>query len=382
MMIKVCHVTSAHRNDDPRIFQKECTTLAMNGYDVYYVAPGNSFLKNGVHVIGVAKKKFAGFFGKVKRLLFFSRSVYMKAKKLDCDIYHFHDPDMLRYAIKFSKKGKRVIFDFHEEYHESILNNERKSIPRAFVKLAAKYYLHLQNKVCRFASGCIVVNPQMYGKWTKYSENVIQITNYPIICPAISNFKKKKNLIVFAGKNPDNYSQDIFIKAISSIPDIEYHIYGDISAQRKSELLAISSRGISFKGTIPFDQMYQVIAEAAIGMAVTDIFFVDGDKKGSIGNTKLFEYMMMKVPVICTNYDNWKKIVENDQCGICVDPHDVGEIRDAVNKILNDSILAETMGKNGRLMVEKKYNWANDAKTLLAFYDSLVHAKLYRGKRH
>lgn len=371
-MIKVCHVSSAHRNDDPRIFQKECTTLAANGYEVCFVASGQSFCKNGVDVIGIPKRDFTGFFGKIRRVLFYSRSVYIQAKKTNCDIYHFHDPDMMRHAIKLAQKGKKVIFDFHEEYYESILNNERKAIPAFLVKFVANYYLRLQNKVCKFASGCIVVNPQMLEKWKKYSSNVVQITNYPIVCSSDLISKKKSNLIVFAGKNPENYAQDIFIKAISTISDAKYEIYGDISGKRKNELLDIMPNGLVFKGTIPFAQIYPAISEASLGMAVTDFFFVDDDKKGSIGNTKLFEYMMLEIPVICTNYENWKNIVEIGNCGICVDPQNADEIRSAVQKILSDPNLAEKMGKNGRRMVENDFNWANDAKKLLAFYDTIL----------
>ena len=41
-MTKVCHLTSAHPSNDPRIFHKQCASLAREGYDTYLVARGES----------------------------------------------------------------------------------------------------------------------------------------------------------------------------------------------------------------------------------------------------------------------------------------------------------------------------------------------------
>ena len=51
-MIRVCHMTSAHDPEDIRIFHKECVSLAKAGYEVYLVERGESYEKNGVHIVG------------------------------------------------------------------------------------------------------------------------------------------------------------------------------------------------------------------------------------------------------------------------------------------------------------------------------------------
>ena len=91
---KVCHLTSVHSIDDGRIFRKECTSLAANGFDVTLIAFGeNSFedIKNGVKRISLnlpVKNRLQRFF---KR----SKTIYKKALDIDADIYHFHDPELL-----------------------------------------------------------------------------------------------------------------------------------------------------------------------------------------------------------------------------------------------------------------------------------------------
>ena len=123
-MIKVCHMTSAHGEEDGRIFQKECTSLAKAGYDVYLVERGESREKNGVHIVGVGEIPSS----RRKRMTQGAKRVYEAAKALDADIYHFHDPELLPFGLKLKKLGKKVIFDSHENTAESVL--EKTWIPK------------------------------------------------------------------------------------------------------------------------------------------------------------------------------------------------------------------------------------------------------------
>lgn len=109
-MIKVCHMTSAHDPEDIRIFHKECVSLAKAGYDVYLVQPGDSYEKNGVHLVGLS----APAQGRMEHFLHSAKNAYKKALEVDADIYHLHDPELLGYGLKLKRRGKKVTFDSHE----------------------------------------------------------------------------------------------------------------------------------------------------------------------------------------------------------------------------------------------------------------------------
>lgn len=111
-MAKVCHMTNVHGVEDVRIFQKECVSLAKAGYEVYLVERGESYEKNGVHIVGVGDIPA----DRRRRMTEGARKVYEAARALDADIYHFHDPELLPYGLKLKKAGKKVIFDSHEDY--------------------------------------------------------------------------------------------------------------------------------------------------------------------------------------------------------------------------------------------------------------------------
>ena len=98
--MKICHITSAHPQEDVRIFHKECVSLAAHGYETYIVACGKTYVKSGVHFIGIECESS----GRFKRMTKVVKAVYDAALKLDADIYHIHDPELLPYALKYLVK--------------------------------------------------------------------------------------------------------------------------------------------------------------------------------------------------------------------------------------------------------------------------------------
>jgi len=111
--------------------------------------------------------------------------------------------------------------------------------------------------------------------------------------------------------------------------------------------------------------------ECAVGMAVLDY---DGNTQGHIGtlgNTKLFEYMCNGLPIICTDFKIWEEIVNTEQCGICVNPHDINAIKEAILHLLNHTEEADLMGSNGRRAIMERYNWATQEQELTTMYEGL-----------
>ena len=94
-------------------------------------------------------------------------------------------------------------------------------------------------------------------------------------------------------------------------------------------------------------------------------------KNGSIGNTKIFEFMMFGLPVILTKFEVFEKINKEKQFGISVNPKDVKEVEEAILKMINDKKMVELYGKNGKELIKEKYNWNNTEKLLFNVYSNL-----------
>jgi glycosyltransferase involved in cell wall biosynthesis len=82
--------------------------------------------------------------------------------------------------------------------------------------------------------------------------------------------------------------------------------------------------------------------------------------------------MSAGIPVISSDFPLWKEIVEENECGICVDPMDTHAIADAVEYICNHPSRSKQMGENGRKLIKEKYNWKEESKKLISIYENLV----------
>ena len=109
-----------------------------------------------------------------------------------------------------------------------------------------------------------------------------------------------------------------------------------------------------------------------VGLAILQYSANTMGKHGTLGNTKLFEYMRMGLPVICTGFDLWKPIIQKWKCGICVDPDSPQEIAEAINYLFSHPEEAKEMGRNGRKAVEEEFNWDVECEKLLDLYRNVM----------
>jgi len=85
----------------------------------------------------------------------------------------------------------------------------------------------------------------------------------------------------------------------------------------------------------------------------------------------MYEYMAAGLPIIASNFQYWKEIIEDNGCGICIDPDSVEELQQAIVYIDKNRSEAQKMGKRGFELVAKRFNWGVEEKKLIEFYEEL-----------
>jgi glycosyltransferase involved in cell wall biosynthesis len=89
---------------------------------------------------------------------------------------------------------------------------------------------------------------------------------------------------------------------------------------------------------------------------------------------KLFEYMMMGLPMIAADYPGMKSLVEGEGVGICVDSSSPQAIAAAVNRLAADPDGRTRMKARGLQLSRERYNWAIESTALLRLYRGLASA--------
>ena len=370
-MIKICHVTSAHKSDDARIFKRECGSLArVPDYDVYLLAKGESREEAGVTVIGVGEMPE----GRWERYFGFTKTLLEKALEIDADIYHLHDPELLSVADKLRKKGKAVIYDSHEDY--ALYMMDRQWIPKSLRKTASNAYKKYEKSIVSKLSGAVVCYHWTKARYDKYNKNVEMIFNFPLIDEGEDFVPKgNTNTLAYAGGISQQWCQENIIAALEKVErDVTYILAGSGSEDYMNSLKSMAGWSkVEYLGRIPQEEVQEKVYERAyIGMAVLDYISQCKGTLGNLSNTKLFEYMYMGLPVICTDFVLWKEIINEEKCGICVCPKDVDQITDAIKTLLDNPEMGREMGERGRQAVINKYNWSSEEKKLLSLYKRVI----------
>ncbi len=364
--VKVCHFTSIHPSGDTRIFVKECSSLAKAGYDVTLIAVDTQeSTTNGVKIVNVPSTGN----GRLHRMRVTGRSVYRKALYVDADIYHFHDPELIPFALKLIRKGKKVIYDVHEDIPRQVL--AKYYIPKPLRKVVSAITEYVEDYAAGKFSWILTATPFIRDRFLKFNRNVTEVCNFPVADELNSTkpyLSRPKN-ICYIGSITRARGIMEMINAMDGLP---YHLhlcgeFSPLSLRDEATKLAGWKQVIEY-GFASRDKVREVLENSRIGLVTLHpiINYLDAYP------VKMFEYMLAGIPVIASDIPLWKDIVDETNCGICVDPLNPDAIKNAINKLMEDENLAEFMGINGHKAVLSRYNWHIEEKKLLNIYNQLT----------
>ncbi len=362
-MKKVCHISSAHPATDIRIFVKECTALAGEGYDVSFVVPTESSdLTGSVKIVGVPK----GTGGRFSRMTKTVWAVYKKAKSLKADIYHFHDPELLTVALFLKTKNNRVIFDAHEDVSKQILG--KYWINKWLRKFISVSFRIFENIITRRLDGVIAATPNIAKRFSGINKNVVNINNFPLLHELESgtDWENKKNEVCYVGVISRIRGCKEIIDAIGNIEGVKLNIAGNYSpAALREELASLDGwTKVNEFGLVGRKEVREILKNSRAGI----VTFYGVPNHVDAQPNKMFEYMSAGVPVIGSDFPLWREIIVGNNCGICVNPEKSEEIAEAIRFILKNNEKAKEMGLNGRKAVIEKYNWEQEKLKLFEFY--------------
>ncbi len=372
-IIKVCHLTTAHEPFDDRIYHKQCKSLLKEGYDVAVIAQNDKDqMVNGIKVIALKKVK-----NRIHRMLGLTVQTLFKSLHQKADIYHFHDPELLPIGIILKLfSGNKIIYDVHEDYSKQILYKSHfPKIIRSSISLLIRMTEYLSSKLF---DGIITATDDILRKFS-YHKRAVSIKNYPILSyfTGIINkdnrehCKSKVFNLVYVGNISKERGIIEMIRALEYINQpIKLSLYGNYDSNSyESELCNLKGyEKVEFLGWIQHEKITELLSGYDSGIVCLH----------PIPNyitalpIKLFEYMAAGLPVVASNFPLLREIVEENKCGVCVDPLNPEEIAGAIEYFMDYPEERKKMGEIGRKTVLEKYNWEKENKKLSQLYREIL----------
>lgn len=367
--MKICHLTSVHPQNDSRIFLKECISLSNNGYEVHFIVPGveNSVI-SGVVLHSVPKIQGNRF----KRMTTTVQAVYKKALEIDATVYHFHDPELIPIGLMLKRKGKKVIYDVHEDVPRQILT--KHWIPSIIRSLLGNTFEMFENYSSKKFDLIVTATPHIRDRFVENGCMSIDVNNYPLLREMqIENFswKDKKDSICYIGGITKDRGIIEMVESLSYLNNIKLFLGGKFSNINDKETVENLEEWeqVVFLGYLNREEVKDVYKNSFAGLVVLHpkISYLDSLP------IKMFEYMAAGIPVISSDFPQWKAIINKNKCGICIDPKKPKLIAETIQYLYDNPELAEEMGRYGREAVENKYNWEAESVKLLDAYKKLQH---------
>ncbi|MCE5039511.1 MULTISPECIES: glycosyltransferase [Mammaliicoccus] len=429
-MKKVTMFVWNHFTNDARV-NRECTTLADNGYDVNLIAindpknpaisayeeisntfkvyrvkrypwllqayqdHGKKFLLvvAGVQVVIIPSLFYISFTLMAAYLLSLVVAAGMiKFKKIrkwfingaiitrmivkgyiqNADIYHANDLNTLPQAIVCSKlrlKPKPLIYDSHE------VQSDRTGYNPKTIKRIESFMLKFVDQMIVENHTRAKYNEDIYGFYPKTLYNYSEKYNIEEK-PQINLHKKigineDEKILLYQGGLQQGRGLELLIEAMDEIEEGHLlFIGGGKLTQTLKEQAEASKQAdrIHFLDKVPFQELPSYTREAYLGFQVLqNICF----NHYSASSNKLFEYMMAHVPVVSCDFPEIKKVVEETHTGLVVDSHNASEIANAVNQLVKDTSLRNQLSENTK-QAKEIYNWNNEKSKLLEVYNQFV----------
>ncbi|MCK4661583.1 MAG: glycosyltransferase family 4 protein [Bacteroidales bacterium] len=372
--MKICHLTSVHPANDVRIFYKECTSLKKNGYEVIIIANGaKNEIVNGINIIGTISIRNRFF-----RILIVPFIIYFKAIKIKAVIYHFHDPELVFCGIFLKLIGKKVIFDIHENIGISIL--DKRWINKPLRKTLFNIYNIIEKCLITYFDKLIVVS-KLYNK--RFPKKSVIIKNYPIINIVETNNKSEFLMplrFIYVGVINEDRCVFEMLKIISILSEKKYNIKIDIIGEINGDLLKIKidkyiedkniKDKVSFFGRLDHSMIFNIMQKSHLGFALLK---PTNNYLNAIP-TKIFEYMMFGLPVICSDFSIYDYYIKEKNTGICIDIKNIDLSVNKIESLINNIDLMKLMSENGMFVVRNEFNWESEEKKLLKIYQEITNA--------
>jgi glycosyltransferase involved in cell wall biosynthesis len=344
-----------------------CTTLQQMGFDVLIIARcfNNSLPLDRYNF---RAKRIKCYFRKgIMQYAEFNLKLFFKLLFVKTDYFLANDLDVLIPNYFLSKiRGKKIFYDTHE-YFTGV--PELRDSP-----LKRRIWKFFENWIFPKLPVVYTINDSVKNKYQQeFNKEITVVRNVPFttvqIKTSLPNNLQNKIILLLqgAGINVGRGGKEL-LEAISYLPNNYYLLFigsgtqwDEIKAKRL--VLNLQERTEMIDKVSPA-KLREYTSWADIGFSLDS--FDDLNCLFNLPN-KIFDYIHASVPIIATGIPEVKRIVEEYDCGICLDNYEPQNIAKAITALVSDKERYAKY-KSNCITAAKELCWENESEKLKAIY--------------
>lgn len=366
-MTRVCHVTTVHSGLDPRIFWKECVSLASAGYRVTLLAPGiPKGMVQGVTCIPIRTvthrwvRPFMGF------------RVFWRVLSLHPRIAHFHDPELIPVAAALRVFGLNTIYDAHEDLPKQL--KQKRWAQHPVTVIGVRLYAAWLESCLRWLSGVVyVVDGQTESRMNSCA---VLVRNFPRADlfapkdvpqhPAVLPIR-----LVYVGGLAQGRGIRELIGAVELLPQGQARVvlagWWESDKFRDECEHNIGWDRVQFLGELVYTEIPDVVRQADIGIFCP----ARGPNIMRSLPLKVVEYMACGIPMVLTEVPFWHELF-GDVPLYVTEPSAVS-IGAALAELIDDPAARDERAGRGLALLQKNgWYWEQESAKLLALYGNIL----------
>lgn len=366
---RVIHLSTAHSADDSRVFWREARGLAGRGFDVTLVARRDaSATIDGVRVIGLPTYR-----RRLVRMTWGVARAFVLALRSRAQVVHIHDPELIPLLVPLRLLGRKVVYDSHEWLSRQVA--AKHYLPGPLRRGAVWFARGLEWGVGRVAHRIVTVNAACASVFPDAKVSIV--ANYPERArfPYLETGGEAgaetggTPQFVYVGGITAHRGLREMIRATALVAKdtpVTLHLAGRATPAGLMDQVAAEPgwENVDYAGLVPHDEVADHLRGAVAGLAT----LLPTPNHLISSPIKVFEYMAMGLPVIMSDFPQWRALLDGADCVLFVDPSRPEQIADAMRQLLADPQRRARMGEVARRTVLDRFVWERQLDNLVDAY--------------
>lgn len=375
--------------NDRRVY-REAKTLVNNGFSVILISCKKDGLSEIEDVEGIKVIRLfdLSIFDIKNRQAIPSYISKIENLNIPFDIIHCHDQTMLAIGSGLKKNNKKriLIYDSHELFSEWPLNVSNYNSVSILIKsyIVRRIQIRREKKNSAFIDYLITVNESLANHLTSYFKlrnKALVLRNIPEkskkqqeksdLLREIFKIPKTTKVLVFIGAN-------IYAKTLNLEQVIEE--FANVKDKAIIFICAFNQNSQPIQNLVKKEKINNVFFHDLIKpteipkyLSSADVGLVPTWNKNDLSywyalDNKLFEYMNAGIPILATAQPEYKRIIDEYDCGLAINADDKNAYIKGFTSILDKY----DKYKENTLNARQDLNWENEERRLIKFYTNIL----------